>query len=286
MSIHVVSAVLKCRDPELSSSRRMVMVVLANYAGDSGRAWPSQQLIANEAGCGIRSIKDHLAWLEKAGFITRTTTNLGQGNGSRTSYQIHADRLAQTLSDAGEEIAGANFARANEREARCSIPHLTNRQEPSIPIDTNVSIGQPTEKPPEPKRSGKVRGASRKTGLPENWAPSIKAYSVASQAGLSREEINHEADQFRNSAIANGRTYADWDAAFRTWIGNSVKWRAERTAKRASVQRGGAEQTLSAFDRVAESLGGNGIRPAAPAQSDAFTIDGDYIVPGPRTGTC
>lgn len=54
---------------------------------------------------------------------------------------------------------------------------------------------------------------------------------------------------------------------------------------RTNQQRGGADQTLSAFDRVAASMDGHGLRPADPAQSDAFTIDGDYWVPETRTGT-
>lgn len=132
MSIHVISAVLNCRDSELTSSRRMVLVSLANYAGEDGHAWPSQKLVSEEAGCGIRSLKDHLKWLEQSGFIRRDTKNLGQGKGSRTSYHVDLQRLARTSADAGAQIAGANNARAKSVSLGGSIPHLTNRQEPSI----------------------------------------------------------------------------------------------------------------------------------------------------------
>lgn len=132
MSIHVISAVLNCRDPELTSSRRMVLVCLANYAGEDGHAWPSQKLLSEESGCGIRSLKDHLKWLEGNGFIRRVTKNLGQGKGSRTSYHLDLKRLGRTAPDAGAQIAGANNARAKNDTYEGRIPHLTNRQEPSL----------------------------------------------------------------------------------------------------------------------------------------------------------
>lgn len=132
MSIHAISAVLSCRDSELTSSRRMVLVCLANYAGDDGHAWPSQKLLSDESGCGLRSLKDHLKWLEVNGFIRRDTKNLGQGKGSRTSYYLDLKRLTRTAKDAGAQIAGANNARAKNSTYEGSIPHLTNRQEPSI----------------------------------------------------------------------------------------------------------------------------------------------------------
>lgn len=247
MSIHVISAVLNCRDPELTSSRRMVLVCLANYAGDDGHSWPSQQLIADESGCGIRSVKDHLKWLEQNGFIIRKTKSLGQGNGSRTSYHILLSRLSRTQPDAGAQIAGANNARANSRSCEGSIPPLTNRQEPSIPTDTDVSVGhanvqRPDFSPEQPKRKPSPRGAARGSRIPPNWAPQPQDYAFASNLGLSREEINHEHGQFRDhwsTATGKGSTKLDWSAAWRTWIRNTIKWRAERTARTASSQNAG-----------------------------------------------
>jgi biotin operon repressor len=283
MSIHVISAVLKCRDPELSSSRRMVMVVLANYAGDTGKAWPSQQLIADETGCGVRSIKDHLAWLEKAGFITRHTQNLGQGNGSRTSYQIHLDRLERTAPNAGEEIAGANIARAKKREPRCNIPHLTNRQEPSIDTIAIAIVAPQPPDPPESKSTGRVRGAARATQLPPNWTPNITNLAYASQHGLSREEINHEADQFRNHAAANGKRFKDWDAGFRTWLGNTVKWRGERAAGQAARAKPGGQSrgggmVAAGLRAISEARGyGEQVPERGRDMGAGYDLDGDAL---------
>lgn len=37
-----------------------------------------------------------------------------------------------------------------------------------------------------------------------------------------------EFEQFRDKAKAEGKLYIDWEAAFRTWIRNSVKWAREK----------------------------------------------------------
>jgi hypothetical protein len=276
MSIHVISAVLKCRDPELSSSRRMVMVVLANYAGDTGKAWPSQQLIADETGCGVRSIKDHLAWLEKAGFITRHTQNLGQGNGSRTSYQIHLDRLERTAPDAGEEIAGANIARAKKREPRCNIPHLTNRQEPSIDTIAIAIVAPQPPNPPESKSTGRVRGSARGNRIATNWAPTITDYAFASSEGMTREDINREADKFRDYWIAKSGREAcklDWSATWRNWVRSDFRKRNGSGSGNAS--RNGSR--TEAFDRLAERLQGGSDRADAWQHDDPAT-EGGYVI--------
>ena len=136
MSIHVISSVLNCRDPQLSSSRRMVLVVLANYASEHGHSWPSQKTIADESGAGERSIRDHLKWLEDNEFISRHTKRLGQGKGSRTTYLISLQKLRETAgfkpaNFAPEESAGAIRA-AESVTCGGSIPPITNRQEPLI----------------------------------------------------------------------------------------------------------------------------------------------------------
>jgi hypothetical protein len=229
MSIHVISAVLNCRDKQLTSSRRMVLVCLANYAGEDGRSWPSQKLIADESGCGIRSVKDHIKWLDDNGFISRTTKKLGQGNGSRTNYRISLQRLSEGTKDRGAEFAGANNARAKSVPCEGSIPPLTNRQEPSISNSNELDL---RDTPPEqPKRKAAPRGAARKCQIPTSWAPDPTSYAYGSKRGLTPEEMNHEADQFRNDAVAKQKRFIDWHAAFRTWLGNSAKWKAERAAR-------------------------------------------------------
>lgn len=276
MSIHVISAVLNCRDPELTSSRRMVLVCLANYAGEDGHSWPSQQLIADESGCGIRSVKDHLKWLEENGFMIRKTKSLGQGNGSRTSYHIMLPRLSRTPVDARAEIAGANIARAKSRNCEGSIPPLTNRQEPSI-TTANAVVVRASAPPPiaeQPKRAAQPRSSARGSRIPSNWTPTPQDYAFASSEGLTREEINREADKFRDYwTAASGRNACklDWQATWRNWIRSDLR-------KRPGARNTGSNgRGADAFDRLAERLSGGAARPDAWQHDDPGTADG-YVI--------
>lgn len=69
MSIAALNWALDC-DPG-SASRKLVLMVLANYADEHGRAWPSQTTIAKKACLTDRSVRTALAELERDGFIER-----------------------------------------------------------------------------------------------------------------------------------------------------------------------------------------------------------------------
>jgi len=151
-----------------------------------------------------------------------------------------------------------------------------------------ASAPPPKPLPPESKSTGKARGAARGSRIPSNWTPTPKDYAFASSEGMTREEINREADRFRDYWIATtGRNACklDWEGTWRNWIRRVSDDKRKRAAARPAYQRGGAEQTLSAFDRVAASMAGHAARPADPVQSDAFTIEGEHWAPETRTGT-
>lgn len=84
---------------------------------------------------------------------------------------------------------------------------------PEVPNGT--SLGSPNgAQPKAPKK--------RATQLPKGWTPNDGHRSRASQIGVG--DLDHQADQFRNHHEAKGSTMMDWDAAFRTWLGNIRKF--------------------------------------------------------------
>lgn len=74
---------------------------------------------------------------------------------------------------------------------------------------------------------GKPGGGARARQLPENWKPNDNHIGFAADNRLS---INAEAEQFKDHHRAKGSTMKDWDAAFRTWLRNAVKWRKDAPA--------------------------------------------------------
>ncbi len=85
--------------------------------------------------------------------------------------------------------------------------------------DTNPS------NPREPKKDGaEARPPAKKRGsqLPDSWAPKESHRALAAKHGV--QDIDHEVEQFRNHHQARGSVMVNWDAAFRTWLGNTRRF--------------------------------------------------------------
>lgn len=103
----------------------------------------------------------------------------------------------------------------------------------------------PTPAPaPAPKPSVVEGGAGgdesdparkRARQLPDNWQPNDGHISYAIDNALN---LAQELEQFRDHHAAKGSTMKDWDAAFRTWLRNAVKFtrsRGETNSRPAST---------------------------------------------------
>lgn len=76
-----------------TSSMKLVLMCLANYAGRDGTAHPGQKSIATESKLSLRTVNTCLKRLEEDGFITRKRRV--RDDGSRTSdlYQLQIDPM-------------------------------------------------------------------------------------------------------------------------------------------------------------------------------------------------
>jgi hypothetical protein len=62
---------------------------------------------------------------------------------------------------------------------------------------------------------------ARKTKLPEDFAINETGLRVAHEAGVN---VDRELSQFRDHHAAKGSAMVDWQAAWRTWVGNAVQF--------------------------------------------------------------
>lgn len=90
----------------------------------------------------------------------------------------------------------------------------------------------------------------RSMALPDGWVPSQKNIEDAYTRGFTDAEIRSEAEAFRDYHIARGTTFKDWNAAWRTWLGNARKFAKARPAG----NRGGHDALMAGFARYADSL--------------------------------
>lgn len=79
--------------------------------------------------------------------------------------------------------------------------------------------------------------AKRTSALPADWTPRPEERATASKSGV---DCDAEAAHFRDHHTAKGSRLADWDAAFRTWLRNAVKF-AKPAPRQGSLAVGRAE---------------------------------------------
>jgi uncharacterized protein YdaU (DUF1376 family) len=107
--------------------------------------------------------------------------------------------------------------------------------------DTDTEV-----KETEPKGSVKKTRRKPEVDLPEGWVPSDRNIQDAIDKGLSEREIQDEADRFRNHHYSKQSRFRDWDAAWRTWCSNALRYRkGGGVAGSAGAGYGGQRSSLA-----------------------------------------
>ena len=132
----------------------------------------------------------------------------------RSSKRSNAKRSASARWEKPKEKQGEEDANASKPQCETDANQNQNQT-----IDTGVSIGGVAPNP---------RKRRPEIPLPEGWVPSERNIRDAEDRQFSAKEIDHEADRFRNHHHAKGSRYRDWDAAWRTWLGNARKYAGNR----------------------------------------------------------
>lgn len=161
-------------------------------------------------------------------------------------------------------------------------------------IDSDAEIDRKKEKvSPSPKKG---------TRLPVEWSLPEEGYAFAKSLRMSLEEINHEADQFRDFWISKpgaGGCKLDWPATWRTWCRN--RRGAGQAGKPAANGNGSkplgmagilAERRRQAGNPDDVSTGGGVLQPddglsgiwINPSQSDSSTSGGGIRDDAPDLG--
>jgi uncharacterized protein YdaU (DUF1376 family) len=129
--------------------------------------------------------------------------------------------------------------------------------------EIDESRAEANEKHPEPEPEPRelreetpcIPLRKRGSQLPPNWVPSDCNIADAEARGFSAEEIEHEGRRFRDHHLARGTVFKDWDAAWRTWLGNArafARGRPVALFPNAGSGRGGASLASIAARRRAE----------------------------------
>jgi hypothetical protein len=125
-----------------------------------------------------------------------------------------------------------------EEERRKARERMANRRRSSGDVRANtvgtsdaVRLPRPDPTRPESSTNSEAATPSRRKPakrLPDDWQPNDRHREIAEERGV---DLQREVFTFRNHAQSNDRRQADWNAAFRTWLGNAKP--AQRPGKSA-----------------------------------------------------
>ena len=87
MSIKLMSEIWDNQDPQLTGSKLVIMLCLADHANDNGECWPSIARLAERARIAPANVTRHIKELEAAGYLTVTRTS-----GTHNTYVVSATR--------------------------------------------------------------------------------------------------------------------------------------------------------------------------------------------------
>lgn len=162
---------------------------------------------------------------DPAGALAGGTLLRIKGTAGRTDY---INRLASAAKLGGK----ARAASASREGGRfTSQPHQpmagddTSALALALALSPALSPAPAPAPPSEVTRAGRAKPKPVASTLPPDWSPRDQEREHARSAGL---DCDSEAGHFRDHHAAKGSRFTDWDAAFRNWLRNAVKFASDR----------------------------------------------------------
>lgn len=143
-------------------------------------------------------------------------------------FTIEGENITQLRlrdeAEAAAEYAGKQARRAKSRwlksKETSGAAAPTAAQAAAMPDEShgNASLSLSHTEKPEGSSVEARKRAPAKTAIRADAVLGAAEWGQAEAKGLSREEAEAQFVRFRDSAIAAGRRYADWGAAWRNWL--------------------------------------------------------------------
>lgn len=172
-----------------NTTAKFVLLMVANYADEQGRAWPSQDKLAEGIEASRHTVMRALDFLEEEGLLTRERRH--RADGSRAADVIRLD-------------LSRNLLRSKNGEPKSQI------------ATAEETITEPISKHPKGERT-------RGSRLLEDWTPDTAVWNRAvDNIGLAEAET--ELEKFRNywlSKAGRDAVKLDWNRTFTNWIINA-----------------------------------------------------------------
>ena len=131
-----------------------------------------------------------------------------------------------------QQTASTDVDEPLQRDAQRTSTNKNQNQEDNK--EATASLFKTPAKPKETANAKPKRPKSENVPLPADWQPHERHLEKCRNLGFDVESL---AEQFRNHHLARATKFANWDAAFFTWIGNATKFGGSSAGRSAGVGR-------------------------------------------------
>lgn len=148
-------------------------------------------------------------------------------------FKVKAGRLFQSRLLKEWQLANEKSKIRSEAGKKGGRPRkvLENKEK-----DKSNALVLPKQPEPEPEPIKKEKTIKRKTVIPDDWIPNEDCIKYAVDRGIER--IEDETAKFIDYHSAKARPSADWNASWRTWIRNTIKFEQEAIQKNTQRSHG------------------------------------------------
>jgi hypothetical protein len=184
-------------DLDISDRAVRLYAVLARYAdSETHKAYPSRGTLAERLRCSKASVDRAAQELVDAGAMTKK--------------QRHNSSVIYTLQVSSSLQRGV----------------ITDDEGGSAPVTRGVLTGDDLTRTTELEPNNDISKKAKQ--VPSDWKPSPE-FAIECNEKFPTLTIANEVEAFIDYHTANGSTFKDFNAAFRTWCRNAVKFQAPKT---------------------------------------------------------
>lgn len=188
----------------LNAYERILLVILASYAGQKKECFPSHLSLSINCGMSIDSVGRHIKLLEKKKLLTVVRTT-----GNNNLYILTIPETTPTADSTYRSLLVPADSTNPLPLAALPPPASSETNNISNNINEYTSLNKA-------KKSSK-----KKTALPENMNIENTHREMANRFGLN---IDNEFQHFKEYHLSKDNKFARWDMAFNIWLRNAFKF--------------------------------------------------------------
>lgn len=212
-----------------AAALRMYLYFCMRRDGETGVCFPSLKRTATDLNLKYSYASEMRTLLLQKEWIEMVGSDIRPLKGFRQNPKLLSEKVEHPSSEKVETCFG---------KSRNDVRQNPNNVSEKVETHTITSpINQPTNQPIEPARG------DRATTIPPRFVVTQPLLSWAAE-NVPQINIRGETENFLDYHRAKGSRFKDWDAAWRNWMRNAVRFESNGRKTQSELNRGGRGMVL------------------------------------------